>query len=480
MLGGSVKAASAGLPDLANLQPLSQPERTQVYDRDGHLIEVLHDEQDRIVVPLTSMPQVLRDAVLAAEDERFYQHHGIDDRGILRALLANLIQGQTVQGGSTITQQLVRNAYPDLRDRSLVRKVKEASLAAQLEERMTKDQILEAYLNRVYFGAGYYGVEAASRGYFGRHVADLSLAQAATLAGLIREPEGANPRNSPDRAVHRRAQAPAHGRPAPGRHRGGAPPQPLRGWPAHHHHPRHHRAAAGRAGGGHLAAGLGPGRRPGLARPAQRRRPRDGRRAQLQPPQVQPGDPGGAAGRLLVQALRPGRRHGRRHLPGLAVGVERFLQRRRLRGPLEGRELRGARLGQDPPPRGHLALGQRRLRPGDGAAVPFQGREHGQARRRGCPGGPVARPLDRARQRQRDADPDGQRVRDLRQPGRLPEADPVHPDQPARPDADRQPPAGRAAHLRRARLPGHRRAQGRRAQRHRHRGPDRPAGGRQV
>jgi penicillin-binding protein 1A len=204
MLGGSVKAASAGLPDLANLQPLSQPERTQVYDRDGHLIEVLHDEQDRIVVPLTSMPQVLRDAVLAAEDERFYQHHGIDDRGILRALLANLIQGQTVQGGSTITQQLVRNAYPDLRDRSLVRKVKEASLAAQLEERMTKDQILEAYLNRVYFGAGYYGVEAASRGYFGRHVADLSLAQAATLAGLIREPEGANPRNSPDRAVQRR------------------------------------------------------------------------------------------------------------------------------------------------------------------------------------------------------------------------------------------------------------------------------------
>src|SRR6266536_1583429 len=204
MLGGSVKAASAGLPDLANLQPLSQPERTQVYDRDGHLIEVLHDEQDRIVVPLTSMPQVLRDAVLAAEDERFYQHHGIDDRGILRALLANLIQGQTVQGSSTITQQLVRNAYPDLRDRSLVRKVKEASLAAQLEERMSKDQILEAYLNRVYFGAGYYGVEAASRGYFGRHVRDLSLAQAATLAGVIREPELSNPRSAPRRALQRR------------------------------------------------------------------------------------------------------------------------------------------------------------------------------------------------------------------------------------------------------------------------------------
>jgi penicillin-binding protein 1A len=204
MLGGSVKAASAGLPDLADLRPVAQPERTQVYDRNGRLIEVLHDEQDRIVVPLASMPQVLRDAVLAAEDERFYQHHGIDDRGILRALFANLVQGQTVQGGSTITQQLIRNAYPDLRDRSLVRKVKEASLAAQLEERMSKDQILEAYLNRVYFGAGYYGVEAASRGYFGKHVSDLSLAQAATLAGIIREPERANPRTSAGQALERR------------------------------------------------------------------------------------------------------------------------------------------------------------------------------------------------------------------------------------------------------------------------------------
>jgi 1A family penicillin-binding protein len=204
MLGGSVKAASAGLPDLAKLRPLSQPERSQVYDRNGRLIEVLHDEQDRIVVPLASIPQVLRNAVLAAEDERFYQHHGIDDRGILRALLANLLQRQPVQGGSTITQQLVRNAYPDLRDRSLVRKVKEASLAAQLEERMSKDEILAAYLNRVYFGAGYYGVEAASRGYFGKHASDLSLAQAATLAGVIREPEGANPRDHPGRALERR------------------------------------------------------------------------------------------------------------------------------------------------------------------------------------------------------------------------------------------------------------------------------------
>jgi len=204
VLGGSFRTAAAGLPSLAEMRPLDQPERTQVYDKDGNLIEVLHDEQDRIVVPLSAVPEVLRQAVLAAEDERFYRHRGIDDRGILRALLANLLSREPVQGGSTITQQLVRNAYPDLRDRSLLRKVKEASLAAQLEERLTKDQILEAYLNRVYFGSGYYGVEAASRGYFGRHAGQLALTEAATLAGTIREPETSNPRNAPKRALARR------------------------------------------------------------------------------------------------------------------------------------------------------------------------------------------------------------------------------------------------------------------------------------
>jgi penicillin-binding protein 1A len=204
LLYGSVRSASAELPSLAEMRPLAQPERTQIYDKDGNLIEVLKEEQDRIVVPLSAVPEVLRQAVLAAEDERFYRHRGIDDRGILRALLANLLSREPVQGGSTITQQLVRNAYPDLRDRSLLRKVKEASLAAQLEERLSKDQILEAYLNRVYFGSGYYGVEAASRGYFDKHVGDLTLAQAATLAGVIREPETSNPRNSPERALSRR------------------------------------------------------------------------------------------------------------------------------------------------------------------------------------------------------------------------------------------------------------------------------------
>jgi penicillin-binding protein 1A len=200
LVAGSVKVASAGLPDLEEIKPLRQPERTQIYDRNGGLIEVLHDEQDRIVVPLERMSERLQQAVIAAEDARFYEHGGVDDRGILRAALTNMLKGDVTQGGSTITQQLVRNAYPDLRERTLDRKIKEAALAAQLERKFSKRQILEAYLNRVYFGAGYYGVETASKGYFHKRASEVSLAQAATLAAIIREPETANPRQNPERA----------------------------------------------------------------------------------------------------------------------------------------------------------------------------------------------------------------------------------------------------------------------------------------
>jgi penicillin-binding protein 1A len=204
VMAGSVKAAGRGLPDLADLRPLDQPERTEVYDVNGKLIEVLKSEQDRIVVPLTAVPVLVQNAVVAAEDARFYDHRGVDQRGIVRALFADIAEGARSQGGSTITQQLVRNAYPHLKERSLARKVREAALAAELERRTSKPKILEQYLNRVYFGGGYYGVEAASRGYFARRVGQLSLAQAATLAGIIRSPETANPRTSPKEALHLR------------------------------------------------------------------------------------------------------------------------------------------------------------------------------------------------------------------------------------------------------------------------------------
>jgi penicillin-binding protein 1A len=200
LVADSVKGAGAGLPELEELRQLRQPERTQVYDRQGRVIEVLKDEQDRIVVPLSRISPILQQAVIAAEDARFYEHKGVDDRGIVRAAVTNLLSGEVSQGGSTITQQLVRNSYPDLKDISIVRKIKEAALAAQLEGKLSKQEILHRYLNRVYFGAGYYGVEAASRGYFGKRAAEVSLPQAAMLAGVIREPVSADPRQHRERA----------------------------------------------------------------------------------------------------------------------------------------------------------------------------------------------------------------------------------------------------------------------------------------
>jgi 1A family penicillin-binding protein len=200
LVADSVKGAGKTLPELDELRQLRQPERTQVYDREGKVIEVLKDEQDRIVIPLSKISPTLQQAVIAAEDARFYEHKGVDDRGIVRAAVSNLLSGQVSQGGSTITQQLVRNSYPDLKDISIVRKIKEAALAAQLEGKLSKQEILHRYLNRVYFGAGYYGVEAASRGYFGKHASEVGLAQAATLAGVIREPVSSEPRQHPGRA----------------------------------------------------------------------------------------------------------------------------------------------------------------------------------------------------------------------------------------------------------------------------------------
>jgi penicillin-binding protein 1A len=127
----------------------------------------------------------------------------VDERGIMRAAVTNLLQGDITQGGSTITQQVIRNSYPDLKDASIDRKIKEAALAAQLETKETKRQILEDYLNLVYFGSGYYGVEAASQGYFGKSVKKLQLHEAALLAAIIRSPEGRNPR-SKNREIRQR------------------------------------------------------------------------------------------------------------------------------------------------------------------------------------------------------------------------------------------------------------------------------------
>jgi 1A family penicillin-binding protein len=178
------------------------PQTTIVYDRHDRPLYTFFTEQ-RIDVPLDYVPPQVIAAVLAAEDRRFHEHRGFDLPRIAGAARVNWQAGRIVQGGSTITQQVARAAALG-RERTLQRKVREVFLAAELERRYTKHEILETYLNHVYFGDGYYGVEAASRGYFGRMVKDLSVADAAVLAGLIRSPSTLAPTIAPDAARRRR------------------------------------------------------------------------------------------------------------------------------------------------------------------------------------------------------------------------------------------------------------------------------------
>jgi len=152
---------------------------------------------DRVNVDYEDLPQVLVDAVLAAEDKDFYVHGGVDPAGILRALWANVRNQDVQQGGSTITQQYVKNVYLT-QERTYTRKLKEAALAVKLERELPKQEILLRYLNTIYFGRGAYGVEAASRSYFGKPVQQLTLPEAAYLAGLIRSPETADANRGPD------------------------------------------------------------------------------------------------------------------------------------------------------------------------------------------------------------------------------------------------------------------------------------------
>ncbi|MDR7556630.1 MAG: penicillin-binding protein 1A [Armatimonadota bacterium] len=164
---------------------------TRIYAENGELIASLYRENRRIV-PLAAIPLTLQQAVIAIEDERFYAHRGVDPRGIARAVWRNLREGQVVEGGSTITQQLARNLFLS-QERAFSRKVAEMLLAVEIERRLTKDEILERYLNLVYFGQGAYGVEMAAQVYFGKSARDLTLAEAALLAGLIRAPSVYSP-----------------------------------------------------------------------------------------------------------------------------------------------------------------------------------------------------------------------------------------------------------------------------------------------
>ncbi|MDR7416974.1 MAG: penicillin-binding protein 1A [Armatimonadota bacterium] len=188
-------AARASLPDVSVLyHPPSQA--TRIYAANGELIASLYRE-NRVYVPLSAIPRVLQQAVIAIEDERFYRHRGVDAIGVARALWVNLTRNRILEGGSTITQQLARTLFLTP-ERTLTRKLHEMLLALEMERHLTKDEILERYLNQVYFGNGAYGVEMAAQVYFNRRVGELGLPEASLLAGLIQAPSRYDPfRNFP-------------------------------------------------------------------------------------------------------------------------------------------------------------------------------------------------------------------------------------------------------------------------------------------
>ena len=178
------------------------PQSTLIYDSKDRLISALYREH-RIPISLEEMSEPLVNAVVATEDKRYYDHHGVDFRRIAASLIANVRRGRIVQGGSTITQQFVRGAFLD-RSRTYRRKAREAWLAYRLESKFSKKAILQAYLNHVYLGDGYYGVQAAALGYFGKPASALNAAEGATLAALINRPSGYGIRRTPANVRDRR------------------------------------------------------------------------------------------------------------------------------------------------------------------------------------------------------------------------------------------------------------------------------------
>jgi penicillin-binding protein 1A len=192
------------LPEnLAHLQSYRPPSNCVIYDAAGTPVDEFYVER-RIWIPIKDLPDHVWQAFVAAEDRRFFAHRGVDPAGILRAVASNFLKGGVRQGGSTITQQIVKNLLVG-KERSYIRKMREAVLALRLERELTKKQLLELYINYVYLGSGNYGVEAASLDYFGKPAAELDAGQAATLAGLVPAPTRYSPHRHPENAIMRRS-----------------------------------------------------------------------------------------------------------------------------------------------------------------------------------------------------------------------------------------------------------------------------------
>src|SRR5678815_4367140 len=200
-VGGMLWYYAQDLPDLGQLQNYQPSLVTQVYSNDKRLIGQFFIER-RILTPLPQIPEHLRRAVIAVEDVRFFEHPGLDYIGILRAAWTNLRRGGKVEGASTITQQLARSLFLSS-ERTFDRKVRELVVAYKMELVSTKEQILETYLNQIYFGQGAYGVASAAQSYFGKDLSALTVAESAFLAGLPKSPNHYSPFKAYDRAKKR-------------------------------------------------------------------------------------------------------------------------------------------------------------------------------------------------------------------------------------------------------------------------------------
>jgi penicillin-binding protein 1A len=204
VIGGGILALTYAFATIPLPKDVKLSSSAEVYDRNGIRIGTYSNEVRRFLIDTTELPEYVGDAVVAAEDKDFYEHGGISLRGILRAAWANLTGGEIQQGGSTLAQQYIKNAVLQDPERTITRKIKEAILAIKLERRYSKRQILGFYLNTIYLGRGTYGVEAASRSYFGHPAAEMSLPEAAFLAGIIPSPESYRPERDPAAAKARR------------------------------------------------------------------------------------------------------------------------------------------------------------------------------------------------------------------------------------------------------------------------------------
>ena len=197
--------ATADLPDHARLKGLKLSGTSTVLDATGgRFAEVFEAENRRVWIPLKDIPQHVQNAFVAAEDKRFHQHKGIDERGLIRAMVANLARPGRPQGGSTITQQVVKNFLVG-DDLTYERKIREMILASRVEQTLSKNEILELYLNSIYLGRNSWGIELAARSYYGKPASELTLAEGATLAGLTKGPNYYSPDRHPERAQERLA-----------------------------------------------------------------------------------------------------------------------------------------------------------------------------------------------------------------------------------------------------------------------------------